>query len=225
MRLAFVIMLTATAILFARQVIGAFEVGVAANLGEAARALWGAFFTSASFLTTAGFISADWIGTRDWSGLPAPGLILIGLAIMGGGVATTAGGVKLLRLYALARHGQNEIERLPFPSLVTARGTPARRMHRDGMFLAWVFFMVFAVTGALFVLGLTALGSDFEEAILYAAAALSNTGPLIVVASDEALSMMTLSDPAKMLICLGMVLGRLEVLALLALANAEMWRG
>ena len=46
----------------------------------------------------------------------SPGIILLGVAVMGGGIATTAGGVKLLRLYALYRHGLREMDRLIHPS-------------------------------------------------------------------------------------------------------------
>ena len=45
-----------------------------------------------SFLTTTGFVSEDWRATQLWSDLPEPGIILLGVAVMGGGIATTAGG-------------------------------------------------------------------------------------------------------------------------------------
>jgi trk system potassium uptake protein len=54
--------------------------------GDAAKALWGGFFTTLSFLTTTGFESRGWLTTTDWSGLSSPGLILLGLSIIGGGV-------------------------------------------------------------------------------------------------------------------------------------------
>ena len=62
-----------------------------------------------------------------WSDLPDPGTILLGVAVMGGGIATTAGGVKLLRLYALYRHGLREMDRLIQPSSLGAAraGGPA----------------------------------------------------------------------------------------------------
>ena len=46
----------------------------------------------------------------------------LGLALIGGGVATTAGGVKLLRVYALFRHGERELERLIHPNSVGGDG-------------------------------------------------------------------------------------------------------
>ncbi|MFT7059500.1 MAG: trk system potassium uptake protein TrkH [Pseudorhodobacter sp.] len=78
-------------------------------------AIWGALFTTMSFLTTTGFESGDWQTARTWSGLGNPGLILLGLAMIGGGIATTAGGLKLLRVYALT------VWCIPVPSVARAR--------------------------------------------------------------------------------------------------------
>ena len=96
------------------------------------RALWGGLFTVLSFLTTTGFESEQWLAASDWSRLESPGLILMGLALLGGGVATTAGGVKLLRVYALMRHGERELDRLVHPSSVGGSGQTARRIRRQG---------------------------------------------------------------------------------------------
>jgi trk system potassium uptake protein TrkH len=104
-------------VLFVRHGLVTFENDAQNDVRSAARAVWGALFTITSFLTTTGFESADWTATRNWSGLGTPGLMLVGLSLIGGGVATTAGGIKLLRVYALWKHGQREIERLVHPSL------------------------------------------------------------------------------------------------------------
>ena len=72
-------------VLFLRHAVAATE---GQGLGPALAALWGAVFTTISFLTTTGFVSADWQTARLWSGLETPGLVLAGLAILGGGVAT-----------------------------------------------------------------------------------------------------------------------------------------
>ena len=85
-------------LLFLRHWIGAYEVDSPRSFMAALNALWGGVFTVMSFLTTTGFESAGWVSSRAWSGLDTPGLILLGLALIGGGVATTAGGVKLLRV-------------------------------------------------------------------------------------------------------------------------------
>ncbi|NNK78790.1 MAG: TrkH family potassium uptake protein, partial [Litoreibacter sp.] len=181
-------------------------------------------FTVLSFLTTTGFISGGWAEARSWSGLPTPGLILAGLAIFGGGVATTAGGVKLLRVYALYKHGVREMGRLVHPNSIGSEGRLGREVRREGAFVAWIFFMLFALTIAVVMLMLAATGLSFEEAMVFAVASFSTTGPLAEVVLDGSLSYVTLSPMAKLVLSAAMVLGRLETLAIIALLNPDFWR-
>ena len=177
-----------------------------------------------SFLTTTGFESVSWQAARNWSGLDTPGMILMGLAMMGGGVATTAGGVKLLRVYALYLNGRREMDRLSHPSSVGRATGHGRRIRRKGAFVAWVFFMLFALTLALTSAVLAALGVEFENAIVLAVAALSTTGPLVTAAVDTPIALVELSAVGKLVFTAAMVLGRLELLAIIALINPVLWR-
>ncbi|UYV39236.1 TrkH family potassium uptake protein [Rhodobacteraceae bacterium D3-12] len=211
-------------ILFLRHWLAAFDVDEVENFVAAGRALWGSIFTVASFLSTTGFESAGWSDARDWSGLGSPGMILLGLSMIGGGVATTAGGVKLLRVYALYLNGLREMDRLVHPNSVWRAGGQGRRIRRNGAFVAWVFFMLFALTLALITALFTATGTDFENAIVLAVAALSTTGPLITTAAENPVTLVELSASAKLILCGAMVLGRLEMLAIIALANPALWR-
>ena len=151
-------------------------------------------------------------------------LMLMGLALVGGGVATTAGGVKLLRVYALFKHGSREMERLVHPSSVGGAGSVARRLRRRGADIAWVFFMLFALTLALIVGFFGIAGLDFEAAMILAVAGLSTTGPLIEIAPQSPIRLGSLNDGAKLILAAAMVLGRLETLAIIALFNPEIWR-
>ena len=180
-------------------------------------AIWGAFFTTLSFLTTTGFESTHWHEAQNWSGLQAPGILLFALAVMGGGVATTAGGVKLLRIYALYRHGLRELDRLVHPSSVGRSGTSTRRFRRHGAELAWVFLMLFLMAIALVALALSFLEIEFENAFALAVASLTNTGPIYMALGDVAAHYSNLSDPALAIISAAMILGRVEALALIAL--------
>ena len=149
----------------------------------------------------------------------------MGLALLGGGVATTAGGVKLLRVYALYLNGQREIERLVHPSSVGGAGLLGRRMRREGAFIAWVFFMLFAVTLSLLTMILGLYGLDFEQATVLTIATLANTGPLIDVAPSTAIDLGAHAWHAKVILCGAMVLGRLELLAVIVMLSPESWRG
>ncbi|NBE08603.1 TrkH family potassium uptake protein [Rhodobacter sp. CCP-1] len=198
--------------------------GDEAGVMQALRALWGAVFTTLSFLTTTGFTSADWITAKNWSGLETPGLVLAGLAIFGGGIATTAGGVKLLRVYALFRHGERELERLIHPNSVGGSGQSARRLRREGAYLAWIFFMLFALSIAVFVAALALVGIAFEPALILTLGALTTTGPLTTVAAADPIAIALLPAAAKAILGLAMVIGRLELLAILVLLAPDSWR-
>ena len=223
-RIGLLIILAVPTVLFARHWIGALDADAAEDADLALQALWGSIFTVTSFLTTTGFESADWANAQMWSGLGTPGLILMGLAMIGGGVATTAGGVKLLRVYALYLNGLRELERLIYPSSVYAEGTEKSRIQRDGAFIAWIFFMLFALSLAFVATVLSALGVTFEHALVLAIATLSTTGPLIETAAETPIRLIELNAAAKGVLCATMILGRLETLAIVALLTPDLWR-
>jgi trk system potassium uptake protein TrkH len=203
---------------------GTYEKGTLASALQGAQALWGSVFTTLSFLTTTGFVSQDWGESRNWAGPGSSGLILLGLALIGGGVATTAGGVKLLRVFALYKLGQRELERLIHPSSVGGDGPAARRLRGEGAYVAWIFFMLFAMSIAIVMAALTLTGLAFEPAMVFTIAALSTTGPLAAVATETPLTYDMLGPAAKIIVAAAMVLGRLETLAILALLTPESWR-
>lgn len=224
LKMALLLVTVVPALLFLRHWVGALEMDEVQDAVAATRALWGTVFTVLSFLTTTGFVSTDWAEAQAWSGLGTPGLILAGLAVIGGGVATTAGGVKLLRVYALYLHGEREIEQLVHPNSVGGAGEQARRLRNQGAQIAWIFFMLFALSVAATMLGLSLTGLNFEASTIFSVAALSNTGPLAAVAADQPLAWADLDAVARSIAAAAMVLGRLETLAIIALLNPEFWR-
>jgi trk system potassium uptake protein TrkH len=224
LRLAVFAVVVLPVLLFARHWVGALEVDELANASAALSALWGSVFTILSFLTTTGFESASWAEARDWSGLPTPGLLLIGLVLMGGGVATTAGGIKLMRVYALYKHGTREISKLLYPSSVAGAGRLGRRIRREGAYIAWIFFMLFVLALAVVMAALALTGLSFDQSMILAIAALTTTGPLAQVAGETPIFIGNLSDPAKLILGAAMIVGRLETLVFIALLNPSFWR-
>ncbi|PQO24165.1 potassium transporter TrkH [Rhodobacteraceae bacterium WD3A24] len=211
--------------LFLRHALGAAEGGAGGNAALVLRVFWGGVFTALSFLTTTGFVSAEWAAARAWSGLETPGLVLAALAVTGGGVATTAGGLKLLRVYALWRLTLRELDRLIHPSSVAGQGAQLRRIRRQGGYSAWIFAMLFIASNALIVMVLALAGLEFEPAIVFAMAAFTTTGPLVSIATEVQLHWSDLSDGVRAILAAAMVLGRLELLALIVVLLPESWRG
>jgi trk system potassium uptake protein len=221
LRLALLIVLLAAIVMTLRHW---HATGLAMALSDLARSFWTAIFTALSYLTTTGYAAAGLPDLALWTGLGTPGIMLLGLAIIGGGVATTAGGVKLLRVYALLRQGEHELVRLVHPNVVSGRGDVARRLRQEGAYLAWLFFMIFALTLVAVIMLLTLAGVGFTDAMVLAVAALSNTGPLAATGGPVPLAYGDLSGMALTVLGITMVVGRLETLALLVLFAQDSWR-
>ncbi len=222
-RLALICLTLVPGFIFLRHFVGALEIAEQENVTAALEALWGSFFTVLSFLTTHGQESRFWDSAASWSALETSGIILLGLAVMGGGAATTAGGVKLIRLFALYKHGIRELQRLVHPHSVGGAGVTARRIRRQGAFIAWVFLMLFMIAIAFVTLGLAVTGLRFENSLAVAIAAMSNTGPAISVLDPE-FTYRTLSGQQLLILDVTMIVGRLEVLVVVALMNVALWR-
>ncbi len=222
-QLMLICVLGVTALLFLRSFIGAVDIERQDNLAAAAQAIWGSLFTVLSFLTTTGFVSHDWRAMQLWSGLPDPGIMLLGVAVMGGGIATTAGGIKLLRLYALYRHGIVEMDVLVHPTSIARHGRGDRHTSARGSRIAFVFLMLFLSSVGLSMIALSALNLDFDTSLTLSIAALTTTGPAILTLGTG-LGYGDLGSGARYILCIGMIVGRMEALVLLALFNPAYWR-
>lgn len=243
LRLAAGGVLLVTVLLLLRHFIGAIDVALpgarsfAENFESALSSAWGALFNAMSYLTTTGWNSVDWEIARNWSGFSSPGLLLAGLAMMGGGVATAAGGVKLLRVYALARHAEREMEKIIYPQSVAGGGLIARRLRREGAYLAFIFFMLFALSIAVVMALVSFQEIEFDSAMILSVSALTNTGPLAGtipltptfqgsagVAGAPWQGWAGLPAMTKAVLAGAMIVGRLETLVILTLLTPEFWR-
>lgn len=142
-------------------------------------------------------------------------------AIIGGAAVSTAGGIKLLRWLITFRRATEEVWKLIHPGAVV--GSPAS-LNELGV---WIHTLAFAVLLAVFVLTTAFFNFTLETSAAAAVAIISNTGPLIQLAPEFALS----SDygvfgPVLQLIFgAGMVAGRLELVVLLIVVNRYFWQG
>jgi len=220
MRLGLLIVVLTTVVLFVYHWIGRTPPSDATPL----QAMWGGLVLGLSFLTTTGYSTASTQVALDWAGLTSPGLLLMGLAIIGGGAATAAGGVKLLRMYALLRHGERELERLVHPHSLGGAGQTARFMRSTGALNAWVFFILFALSIAAGTALLTLSGMGFDASIGFTIAAITNTGPLATSLPDMPLSYEELTGIQRVILGGVMVAGRVELLVLLAVFAPDTWR-
>ena len=85
----------------------------------------------------------------------------------------------------------------------------------------WGFFSVYIIVFGVMLLAMMSTGLDQVTAFSAVAATLNNLGPGL---GDVASGFMSLSDTAKWISVVGMLLGRLEIFTLLVLITPTFWR-
>ncbi len=176
-------------------------------------------FLGISLLTTTG-----WTVDGDVTGHGLPLSLILGLPAIGAMALSTAGGLKLLRVVLLFKHANRELERLAHPNGVARVKFAGTRIETPVLARTGAVFMAFIVAVGALTLAVAAHGLEFETAIAASLSVLSNTGPAFDLAVEGRIGFADLPEGARVLLCLGMVLGRVEVLALLSLLNPAYWR-
>ncbi|MEO1467638.1 MAG: potassium transporter TrkG [Pseudomonadota bacterium] len=230
LRLMALLVLAATALLMLRHWTAVLTLdNPGARESEGLAAFWGAFFTVVSYLTTTGYESASWQSAEAWAGLSNPTLILLGLCAIGGGAATTAGGMKLVRAAALLRHGVDEVAKIAQPNAVHGRGRGLGggrgTLIGAGAFLGWAAIMLYTVTIFAVSLSLTLGGLDFQTAQIAAISVVSNTGPAFPAVAPGHSSFALMDTDQRVCLAIGMIAGRIETLALIAVMRRDAWIG
>ena len=176
-------------------------------------------FNSVSILTGTGYASADYM---NWGGFPIAVLFFAGL--IGGCAGSTACSIKVFRYQLLFASIRVQLQKIHTPSGVFTPRYQGRRVEDEVLNSVMSFFVFFTVTlGVLAVLlGLT--GLDFTTSLSGAAAALANIGPGLGDTIGPAGNFASLNDSAKWMLAAGMLIGRLELLAVYAILTIRFWR-
>ena len=151
-------------------------------------------------------------------------LVFIFLAVVGGTTGSTSGGFKLMRLVLLVRQAKRELARLIHPHAVIPIKYGHFAVTQTCLQSLWVFFIGYIFCLVALAVILSCFGIDFVTALISAVSALTNSGPALLHLSDLNANFAIISDGAKLTIMMGMLLGRVELLALLVLLNFSFWR-
>lgn len=174
---------------------------------EAQDALVHGFFQAVSIMTDNG------LGAGDYPSWPAHiVLLLLGASFFGGCVGSTCGGIKAMRFLLLYRQGSRELSQLVHPKGIFMIKVSGQSVSDRVIQSVWSLFFFYIFFACVFVWGLVAIGHDFVTAFGTVAACINNMG---VGYGDTASGFGTLKDPAKWLMCVAMLFGRLEIFPIL----------
>lgn len=173
-------------------------------------------FQAVSIATTTGFTTENF---ALWPG--AIPVLLIFASFVGGSAGSTAGGIKVVRWLLIYKQGAREVARLVHPSAEIPVKLGSTAVQPRVVDAVWGFFSVYIVVFGAMLLAMMATGLDQVTAFSAVAATLNNLGPGL---GEVTSGFMTLSDPAKWVAVVGMLLGRLEIFTLLVLITPTFWR-
>lgn len=181
-----------------------------------------AAFNVAAIQTTTGFGTSDF---NLWDA--APKFLLVTLMFIGGCAGSTAGGIKVVRIWIGIKILINEVERVFRPNLirpVRLAGTPIDAPLRTATVVYIVGVVTMFVVGTFGVLILENGEISLATATTASIACLCTIGPgLDGIGPIENYGWM--SDSTKALLIFIMMMGRLEVLPVLVLLVPSFWRG
>lgn len=178
-----------------------------------------AAFQVVSIITTTGYGTADF---AQWTSFSQ--LLLVALMFVGGCAGSTGGGMKVIRIMVILKFlyiGMEQVFRPRMVRVLKVNGVPVENEVRNAIL---VFFCLSLNILLFCSLVMAAMGVDIVTAVTSVIATLNNIGPgLGVVGPAE--NFAALPTAGKYLLSMCMVLGRLELFAVLVLFMPSFWRG
>ena len=176
-------------------------------------------FNVISILTGTGYVNAQF---DNWGGFPL--IIFIGLMFIGGCAGSTACGIKIFRFQILYSFVLNQLKKIIYPKgifVLKYNQSPVDDKFTASIisFIYMYLVIFFAITALLSLTGL-----DFITSISGAATSISNVGPGLGSTIGPNGNFSSLPDISKWILSFGMILGRLELFAILVLFLPSFWR-
>jgi len=182
------------------------------------RALRDAFFQVSSLITTTGFISADY---EKWPALSQ--MILVLCMFLGGMAGSTGGGIKIIRIILLIKHGYNEIFHVIHPHAVTVVKLGKNVVPQDVLMSIWGFFILYLLLFFIASLLMAFIGLDLVSAFSAVASCLGNIGPGLGLVGPVS-NFHEVPVAGKWILVFCMLLGRLEIYTVIITLIPEFWR-
>ncbi len=184
-------------------------------------ALEDGLFTAVSLVTTTG------IEPHGGAFASLPLTLIIAVVFIGGASFSTAGGIKIYRAGIMFLQSFRELERLVHPNAVRPRRLGQQNVTLQMMKAIWIMFGVACTVIAALSAAIAPAMPSFEAAFVSIVAALGNVGPIYPVGWQEGVvwpEWGALPAYAQIILALAMILGRLEILVVLGVANFALWR-
>ena len=176
-------------------------------------------FNVISILTGTGYVTQNF---SDWGHFPL--IYFVILMFIGGCAGSTACGIKIFRVQILYQFISNQLKKIIYPRGIF--NIKYENNNVDDKFLASIMSFIFLYILIFFIITalLSTSGLNFITSLSAAATSISNVGPGLGDIIGPNGNFSQLSDVSKWILSLAMILGRLELFAVLVLFIPSFWR-
>ncbi|MDC1386013.1 TrkH family potassium uptake protein [Candidatus Thioglobus sp.] len=184
--------------------------------GSTSETIRHSLFQTISIATTTGFTS------QNYSNWPAAiPVFLIMVSFIGACVGSTGGGIKVVRVLVMFRLGMKEIHKFIRPNAQVSIKLNSASINEKALVSVLGFFSLYAISFIFIMMLLMFAGLDQVTAYSATAATMNNLGPGL---GEVAQNYGSLGETAKWILSFSMLIGRLEVLTIIAIFHRAFWR-
>ncbi len=207
---------TYTMVLFVSSIIVIIALGLNFEYSSAIETIRHSLFQTISIATTTGYSSQSY---SEWpAAIP---VFLIMMSFIGACVGSTGGGIKVIRILVMFRLGMKEIHKFIRPNAQVSVKLNGASINEKALVSVLGFFSLYAITFFLILMLLMFAGLDQVTAYSATAATMNNLGPGL---GEVAQNYGSLGGAAKWILSFAMLVGRLEVLTIIAIFHKAFWR-
>ena len=176
-------------------------------------------FNVVSILSGTGYVTDDF---GLWGEFPL--IFFIFLMFVGGCAGSTTCGIKIFRLQILFVFVGNQIKKLIYPNSIFIVNYNNKKIEDNFINSVIIFIFAYLFLFLIIAMLLSVSGLDFLSAISGAATSISNVGPGLGEMIGPNGNFSQVSNISKWILSFGMLLGRLEIFAVLVLFLPSFWR-
>ncbi|MBF9044789.1 potassium transporter TrkH [Rhodobacterales bacterium HKCCE4037] len=176
-------------------------------------------FNVTSIISGTGYASVDY---QLWGPAAVTAFFFIGL--IGGCAGSTSCSIKVFRYQLLFAAISTQVRRLYAPHGVFEPRFEGRPVAEEVLSSVMAFFVLFFVTLGIVAVLLGLTGLDVVTSVSGAATALGNIGPGLGDTIGPSGNFESLNDTAKWILSAAMLIGRLELMAVMVLFTSTFWR-
>ena len=140
---------------------------------------------------------------------------------MGACSQSVGGGIKTWRVLIMVKQAYKEILNIIHPNAVLSSKIGNKVIDSKIAEKVWGFFSIYVFIFMFLLMAMLGTGLDFESSFSAIGACLNNLGPGL---GDVANNYKNVSEGGKIILCIAMILGRLEIFTLLVLFTPAFWR-